>query len=249
MKDATHPSSTETALRIDLAAAFRLAARFDWHESVGNHFSVALSDDGRRFLMNPKWRHFASIRASDLLALDADDASVMEGPDAPDASAWTIHGALHRARPDVRVVLHCHPPYATALASLKTPALPPIDMNTARFFGDLAIDLECGGIADDENEGAHIANALGSCSTLLMANHGLTCTGPTVAHAFEQLYFFEKAARTVLTAHGSGQPLGIMSDEVAQHTAEGWKAYAGMADAHFAHLKSVLDKEEPDYQA
>lgn len=238
----------QQALRVDLAAAFRLAVRFDWHESVGNHFSAAVSDDGRQFLMNPKWRHFASVRASDLLLLDADDPSVMEGPDAPDASAWTIHGTIHRARPDVRVVLHCHPPHATALSALKEPTLPPVDMNTARFYGDLAIDPDCGGIADDAAEGERIAAALGDFSTLLMANHGLTCTGATVAEAFERLYFFEKAARTILLAHGSGQELGIMPDAVARRTAEGWKAYAGMADAHFAYLKSALDREEPDYR-
>lgn len=249
MSDADTPTKIDIdALRVDLAAAFRLTARFGWHESVGNHFSAAISADGRHFLMNRKWRHFADIRASDLLLLDADDHSVMDGPDAPDQSAWTIHGTLHRARPDIRVVLHCHPPHATALAALKDPSLPPIDMNTARFYGDLAIDPECGGIADDAAEGEHIANALGNCSTLLMANHGLTCTGATVAAAFEQLYFFDKAAQTVLLAHGSGQPLNIMSDNVAKSTAEGWRAYAGQADAHFAHLKSVLDRETPDYK-
>lgn len=247
MKDISESTELQT-LRVDLAAAFRLAARFDWHESVGNHFSVAVSEDGRRFLMNPKWRHFSTIRASDLLLLDADDPSVMEGDNAPDASAWTIHGTLHRKRPDVRVILHCHPPHATALAALKEPALPPIDMNTARFFGDLAIDPDCGGIADDAEEGARIAQALGGCSTLLMANHGLTCTGQTVAQAFEQLYFFEKAARTVLLALGTGQPLAVMSDAVARNTAEGWRAYAGMADAHFAYLKSELDRDAPDYR-
>ena len=246
MKDL--PDETAQALRADLAAAFRLTARFGWHESVGNHFSAAFSSDGRHFLMNPRWRHFASLRASDLLLLDADDARVMEGPDAPDASAWTIHGALHRARPEVRVVLHCHPPHATALAALEDPSMPAIDMNTARFFGDLAIDPECGGIADDDAEGERIAAALGTCSTLLMANHGLTVTGATVAEAFERLYFFEKAAQTVLLALGTGRPLAVMPDAVAAHTAEGWKAYAGMADAHFSHLKSVLDREEPDYR-
>jgi len=247
VKDADEAQSV-AALRIDLAAAFRLAARFGWHESVGNHFSAAVSDDGRRFLLNPKWRHFAVIRASDLVALDAADPGVMDRADAPDASAWTIHGALHRARPDARVVLHCHPPHATALAALKDPSMPPIDMNTARFFGDLAIDRDCGGIADDDTEGARIAAALGGHSTLLMANHGVTCTGTTVAQAFEQLYFFEKAARTLLLARSTGQPLAVMPDAVAAHTARGWKAYAGMADAHFAHLKSVLDHEEPDYR-
>lgn len=236
------------ALRIDLAAAIRLAARFDWHESVGNHFSLAASPDGRWFLLNPKWRHFSTIRASDLLLLEADDPAAMDGPDAPDASAWTIHGTLHRTRPDIRAVLHCHPPYATALAALRAPSLPPVDMNTARFFGDLAIDLECGGIADDAAEGARIAATLGDRSTLLMANHGLTCTGASVAEAFEQLYFFEKAARTVLLARASGAPLAVMSDDTARRTAEGWEAYAGMADAHFAHLKAVLDREEPDYR-
>ena len=247
MKDMEQSAGVE-ALRIDLAAAFRLTARFGWHESVGNHFSAAVSEDGRQFLLNPKWRHFSTIRASDLLLLDAEDESVMAGPDAPDASAWTIHGTLHRRRPDVRALLHVHPPHATALAALKDPSMPPIDQNTACFHGDLAIDRAYGGIADDAAEGEHIAEALGDASTLLMANHGVTTTGATVAQAFERLYFFEKAAQTVLLARATGQPLAVMSEEVAANTAEGWKAYAGMADAHFAHLKSVLDREEPDYR-
>lgn len=240
--------ATITDLRIDLAAAFRLAARFGWHESVGNHFSASTSADGSRFLLNPKWRHFATIRASDLLVLDAADDAVLSSTDAPDASAWTIHGTLHRKRPDIRVVLHCHPPHSTALATLKDPALPPIDMNTARFWGDLAIDTECGGIADDADEGERIVDALGSSSTLLMANHGVTCTAATVAAAFEQLYFFEKAAQTVLLAYASGKPLAIMSDAVAEQIARAWKDYAGMADAHFAYLKSTLERDEPDYR-
>lgn len=249
MKDAALGTEGDVhALRVDLAAAFRLTARFGWHESVGNHFSAAVSADGRRFLMNPRWRHFSTIRASDLLLLDADDAGVMARPDPPDASAWTIHGTLHRERPDVRVVLHCHPPHATALATLKDPALPPIDMNTARFWGDLAIDPDCGGIADDAAEGARIAAALGNRSTLLMANHGLTCTGASVAQAFEQLYFFEKAAQTVLLAYATGRPLAVMSDAVAAKTAQGWRDYAGMADEHFAFLKSELDRSAPDYK-
>src|SRR5262249_36202341 len=149
-------------LRVDLAAAFRLAAMFDWHESVGNHFSAAVSADGKQFLMNPKWRHFEAMRASDLLLLDADDTEMMQGPYAPDASAWTIHGTIHRERPSVRVLLHCHPPYATALATLKDPGMPPLDNNTARFFGSLGIDTGFGGIADDAEEGARIARSLGN---------------------------------------------------------------------------------------
>ena len=227
-------------LREDLAAAFRITAQLGWHESVGNHFSAAVSADGKRFLLNRKWQHFASIRSGDLMLLDADEAGVMDRPGAPDASAWTIHGAIHRQCPAARVIVHCHPPHATALATLADPRLRPIDNNTARFFGRLTIDLDFGGIADEAEEGLRLAAALGQHKTMLMGNHGLTCTGNTVAEAFEDLYFFEKAAQTLLLAYASGQPLNVLSDEIADKTARGWDDYKGMAFAHFAHLKSQL---------
>lgn len=109
--------STEWQLRVDLAAAFRLAARNDWHEAVANHFSLATSPDGRQFLMNPRWMHFARIRAKDLLHLDSTDKSTMDRPDAPDLTAWSIHGRLHALLPQARCIIHLHPPYATAVAS------------------------------------------------------------------------------------------------------------------------------------
>jgi ribulose-5-phosphate 4-epimerase/fuculose-1-phosphate aldolase len=241
-------NSVEATLRVDLAAAFRLAVDFGWHESVGNHFSAAVSADGRRFLMNPRWKHFAQIRASDLLLLDADDAETMNRPNAPDASAWCIHGAMHRANPEARILLHCHPPYATALATLKDPVMKPIDQNTARFFDRVAYDLGFGGIADDAEEGARLAAALGDRPVMLMGNHGLTCTAPTVAEAFEHLYFFERAAKTLMLAYASGQPLNVMGDNLARKTAEGWRAYNDSAFAHFEQLKQMLDRRDPSYK-
>jgi ribulose-5-phosphate 4-epimerase/fuculose-1-phosphate aldolase len=240
--------SAERELRVDLAAAFRLAVEFDWHESVGNHFSAAVSEDGRRFLMNPRWKHFSLICASDLLLLDADDSEVMDGPNAPDPSAWCIHGSIHRSRPSARVLLHCHPPYATALAGLKDPAMKPIDQNTARFFGMVGVDLGFGGIADDAAEGARLAEALGDHPILLMGNHGVTVTAETVAEAFEHLYFFERASKTLMLAYASGQPLNVMSDQLAEKTAQDWLDYKGMAFAHFDALKDMLDSKDPSYR-
>ncbi|WP_421847474.1 class II aldolase/adducin family protein [Novosphingobium sp.] len=228
------------ALREDLAAAFRITAQMGWSESVGNHFSAAVSADGKKFLLNRKWQHFASIRPDDLMLLDADDADVMNSPDAPDASAWTIHGTVHRQCPAARVIIHCHPPHATALATLADPRMLPLDNNTARFFNRLAIDQGFGGIADEVEEGLRLAAVLGNHKTLLMGNHGITCTGPTVAEAFEDLYFFEKAAQTLLLAYASGRPLSVLSDEVAEKTARGWDDYRGMSYAHFDWLKSQL---------
>src|SRR5262245_24658481 len=179
--------SAEWQLRVDLAAAFRLATQFGWHEAVANHFSLAVSADGKRFLMNPRWRHFARVKASELLLLDADDRETMSRPDAPDASAWCIHGHLHGALPHARCILHVHPPYATAIASLADPAIRPIEQNTARYFRRIAIDLGYGGIADTEEEGRRLVRVLGSMKCAMLGNHGVLVVGATVAEAFDDL--------------------------------------------------------------
>ena len=237
----------ETELRIDLAAAFRLAARADWHEGVANHFSAAVSADGRRFLVNPRWRHFSMIRASELLLVDADDPATMAREDAPDPSAWSIHAAIHRKLPQARVVLHLHPPFATTLATLKDPVIRPIDQVTARFFNRIAVDREFGGIASEADEGARIAGTLGNRSVLMMQNHGVTVVAGTVAEAFDAMYHLERAARQMVLAYQTGQELAVMPDDLAEAVAQDWATYKGAEFAHFAEMKRILDRECPDY--
>lgn len=239
----------ESTLRIDLAAAFRLAARHGWHEAVANHFSAAVSADGRQFLVNPRWRHFSAIRASDLMLVDADDHGTMNRPDAPDPSAWSIHAAIHRRLPQARVVLHLHPPYATALASLKDPSILPIDQNTARFYNRVAVDMSFGGIATEEAEGERIASTIGNRKVLMMANHGVTVIGETVGEAFDTMYYLEKAAQNMILALSTGRPLNVMDDDLAETTAAGWDDYKGADEAHFSELKRMLDREGADYAA
>ncbi len=241
-------SDEEWALRVDLAAAFRLAVQFDWHESIANHFSAAVSADGKQFLLNPRWKHFSLVKASDLLLLDANDKDVMSRPDAPDPSAWSIHGAVHASVPQAKVLLHCHPPYATALSCLKDPSIKPIDQNTARFYNRIAVDLHFGGIANDEAEGQRIANAFGNSSIMMMGNHGVSCAGETVAEAFEHLYYLERAAKTMMLAYASGQALSVMSSKIAEDTAQSWEEYSESAFAHFDQLKLLLDKSDDSYR-
>ncbi len=125
---------TETELRIDLAAAFRLIYAMDMHESVANHLSAAISADGKQFLMNRRWMHFANVTASNLQRLDSEDSNIMSSDEAPDASAWSIHGNVHKALLNARVILHVHSTYATVLSTLEDPRILPIDNNTARFY-------------------------------------------------------------------------------------------------------------------
>jgi len=238
----------EAALRVDLAAAIRLACRADWHEGVANHFSAAVSPDGRRFLVNPRWMHWSRVKASDLVLCDADDASTMDRPDAPDPSAWSIHSAIHQLLPQARVALHIHPPHATALAGLKDPTIKPIDQVTARFFNRLAYDLSFGGIATEAAEGKRIAAAIGNHAAVMMGNHGVTTLGGTVAEAFDALYHLERAARTMVLAHSTGQELSVMPDALAEETATEWETYKDAEFAHFAEMKRILDMEEPEYK-
>jgi ribulose-5-phosphate 4-epimerase/fuculose-1-phosphate aldolase len=245
----TKLDTTERQARIDLAAAFRLTARFGWHEAVANHFSLALTPDGGRVLINPRWRHFARVRASDLLVLDVGDPTVMQRPDAPDPTAWCIHGALHRLRPEIRCVLHTHMPYATTLTSLEDSRVLPIDQNSARFYGRVAHDDGYGGFALSDDEGERMARALGDKPILFLKNHGVIVTGRSVAHAFDELYYLEKACQHLVLAYSTVRPLRLISDNLAASVAREWEEFDGFAEAHFHELKALLDAEDAGYAA
>jgi ribulose-5-phosphate 4-epimerase/fuculose-1-phosphate aldolase len=218
------------------------------HEAVSNHFSLAVNPQGSRFLINPNGRHFGRITASSLLELDANDPETMNRPDAPDPTAWGLHGSIHRACPHARCLMHVHSIHATVLASLADSRLPPIDQNTAMFFGRYVVDDHYGGMAFGD-EGARCATMLADpkVTTMIMGNHGVLVIGRTVAEAFNRLYYFERAAETYIRALQTGQPLRVLSDEVAEKTAQEWEAYPGYAENHLREIKALLDCEAPDY--
>lgn len=242
------PGLAHRVERTDLAAAFRWAARLNLHEAVANHFSLAVDASGRRFLMNPDQRHFATIRASDILLLDADDPGTMDRPGAPDPTAWGLHGSVHRRVPHARCVMHAHPIFSTVLASLADSRLPAIDQNSATFFGRVVIDEGYAGLAL-EDEGERIAAQLTDPDkkVMVMGNHGLLVIGDTVADTFNRLYYFERSAETYIRALQTGLPLRVLSDEVAESTAAAIADYPGQSELHLAGLRAILDREGSDY--
>ncbi|GHB34383.1 class II aldolase and adducin N-terminal domain-containing protein [Salinicola rhizosphaerae] len=244
MAESTLPD--EAQLRVDMAALFRIVAKQGLHEAVANHFSAAISADGRRFLMNPKWKHFSTIRASDLVLFDLDG----EAPDlnkVVDPTAWAIHGQMHRLMPHARVVLHLHPPYATTIATLKDPTVLPIDQNTGRYFNRVAVDDGFSGMANSEAEGERLAGLLGDKTRLMMGNHGVMVAAETVGEAFDDMYTLERACRTLVQAYATGQPLNVLPDHVAEATARDWESIRDFSMAHFEEMKRILDSEDPSY--
>jgi ribulose-5-phosphate 4-epimerase/fuculose-1-phosphate aldolase len=235
--------------RIDLAAALRWFARLGMAEAVANHFSVAVSDDGNRFLVNPCRRHFSQIKASELLLLDARDPSTLDRPNAPDPTAWYLHAGLHANVPHARCVMHLHCKYSTALGCLADSTLYPIDINAARFFGRVAVDAQFSGMALSSDEAERQAKLLqGGKSVLLMANHGVIVVGASVAEAFDELYYFERAAELLLTCYATGKPVRFMPNATAELTKRQWLEYPGLAVDHLNAVKGILDREEPEYR-
>lgn len=238
--------SHEQQLRIDLAAVFRICAQLNMHEAVANHFSAAVSEDGKKFLINPKWVHFSRIKPGDLLLLDADNPEDGKRSDV-DPTAWAIHGQIHQRLPHVKVVLHLHPIFTTAISCLEDPVIPPIDQNTARYFRRVAVDTMYGGMADTEAEGERLTSLLQGHSRLLMGNHGVMVTAANVGEAFDDIYTLERACQILITALSTGKPLRVLADDVAEKTAQDWEKITDFSREHFEEMKRMLIKNDPSF--
>jgi ribulose-5-phosphate 4-epimerase/fuculose-1-phosphate aldolase len=240
----------ERAMRVDLAAAFRLAVRLDLHEGVCNHLSVMLPG-GKAFLLNRYGLHWSEVSASNLLALDA-DGRLLEGDGEFEKTAFYIHSRIHLAHPGATCVLHTHMPYATALTLLEGGRLEMVEQNALRFHNDIAYDDVYNGLVVDNPEGDRLARALGSKRVMFLANHGVIVVGPTVAEAFDLMYYLERACRLQVLGRSmmanSGGKFRAVRPEVVEQTYKLILADAPKyAAAHFEALKRILDREEPAY--
>lgn len=234
----------ESQIRIDLAVSLRLSAKLGMHEAVANHFSAAVTEDGKSFLLNPKWVHFSKVKASDLILVHADDPDSFEKGKI-DSTAWAIHGQIHKIRPDIKVIMHLHPIYATALSCLKNPTMLPVEQNSARYFNRVSYDNHYGGMADQLAEGHRLAQLLQQNKRLLMGNHGVLIGSHDIGVAFDDMYTFERASQILIHAYSTGQTLNILNDQVAEKTAQDWEKIEDFSIAHFEQMKAILIEEDP----
>ena len=223
--------------RIELAACFQLAAQQGLEEGICNHFSALLPGRDDLFLVNPYGYAFREITASRLLICDL-DGHVLAGEGRPEATAFFIHAPLHRLKPRVRAAFHTHMPNATALSMLEGPPLLWLGQTALKFYGRTVVDEHYNGLALDDAEGSRIAQTLGDADILFLKNHGVMVTGPSIAEAWDDLYFLERAAEVQLKAMSTGQPLKRISHEVAQLAYEQMRM--GDAESARAHMQSAL---------
>jgi len=238
---ATTDKPSLMTLRRELAAAFRLAEKFGYSEGICNHFSVAVPGPDERYLINPYGRHWSEMRPEHLLLIDG-DGRVIEGEGEVEATARHIHIAGHRANPRHLCILHVHMPWATSLTMLKDGRLEMAHQTAARFY-DRTVYQSFGGIALDETEGQRIAEAQQknpNADVFFLAHHGVSIGGPSVAFAFDDLYYLERACKQQILAMSTGKPLAIIPDEQLRETARQYmQVVEFQAEKHFEALMRV----------
>ncbi|MBN9370647.1 MAG: hypothetical protein ABS53_09820 [Hydrogenophaga sp. SCN 70-13] len=206
-------------LRADLALALRAAAHFGLSEGVCNHFSVELPDGSGRFLLNPRGLLWQEVQAEDIVMVDT-QGRALAGRHPVESTAMHIHAGVHRVARQA-VVLHTHMPYATALTLTRERALDStLSQNAMRFHGRVASDPVYNGLALDHAEGERIARAMGGADVAFLANHGVIVCGARIDHAFDDLYYLERACMAQVLAASSGLPLAPSTPEMAARVAE-----------------------------
>jgi len=231
----------ERQLRIELAAAHRLAEKFGMSELIYTHISLRVPGETPSYLFKPHELLFDEITASNLVRVDLAGNVVSDSAYRVNAAGTAIHGTILEARPDVNCVFHSHSPYAVAVSSLECGLLP-MSQAALRFTGQIAYH-DYAGAPTDPVECSRLAEDMGDNSVMLMRNHGILATGQTVGEAFVAAFYLEKACEFQVLAQSTGQPLvmptrtGRVGGRISGRTDDAWPA-----------LLRMLDREDPSYR-
>lgn len=243
-------SEAERAIRVDLAAAYRLVALYGWDDIIFTHISARIPGPEHHFLINPYGFMFEEITASSLVKIGLDGKPVGDQQHVRvNPAGFTIHSAIHEVREDAGCVIHLHTPDGTAVATSKE-GLQPLNQTAQLVIGDLVYhDYE--GVALDHSERPRLQQDLGNKNILLLKNHGTLTVGRTCAEAFLRIYFLERACTMQVRTRALGmddhQTLqGVIDKNVALSQAEGMNVVAnGLV---WPALLRKLDRIDPSFR-
>ena len=236
-------------MRIDLAAAYRMAAINGWDDTIYTHLSASVPGEPGHYLLNPFGATFDEITASSLVKVDV-HGKVVDGSDAPvNPSGFAIHGAVHAARPEVECVIHLHTPWGVALSMLPDGLQPTSQyaMRLHRRLGRHAYE----GLALGSEEQQRLVADLGDLDGLILENHGPLVVGRTVAEAWMLMHLLERAAQAQLRAMAAaGGVVPVVSEQLAQRTYEEWVGDGTVwdGDIEWQSLLRRLDRTSPGYR-
>jgi len=225
-----------------LAATFRLFSRYGFDQGLAGHVTARDPEFPDNFWINPLGQHFGQIRVSDLQLVDH-EGNILVGDRPINNAGFTIHSAIHLARPDVIAAAHTHSTYGKAFSTLGK-LLDPLTQDACAFYDDHAVFDPFTGVVLDTSEGERLAATLGNRKALILQNHGLLTVGPSVEAAAWWYISMDNAAHTQLLADAAGTTKPI-SQETARHTAAQTGTAAGGAYS-FQPLYEFITAREPD---
>lgn len=161
----------------------------------------AQDGSGKLVLIVPYGLHWSEVTASSLVGMTLKDhrnPTIYEkGSGQPDISAVSIHSGIHvaKASDGITCVLHSHVPYATALTCIEGQKLEMVHQNSTRFLDEVCYDNDYDGMALCLDEGTRLGKLLHNKTVMMMGNHGVLVLGQSVAEAFDQMYYLERAAQ------------------------------------------------------
>ena len=242
---------TEAEVRIDLAAAYRLAAQRGWDDTVYTHISASVPGEAGVYLINPFGARFDEITASMLVKVNTHGEVVDGTARRVNPSGFAIHGALHAARPALECVMHLHTAWGVALAMLPG-GLQPTSQWAMRLHGRLGRHAYEGLALGAEEQARLVAN-LGTLDGLILENHGPLTVGRSVAEAWMLMYLLDRAAQAQLTAMAAtaaqGSRVQVVSDALAALTYRQWVGDGSEIDGdlEWPALLRGLDRSCPGY--
>ena len=197
-----HVSAEEWAIRVDLAAAYRLVALYGWDDLIFTHLSARVPGPEHHFLINPYNLMFEEITASSLVKIDIHGNPVMPTPYVTNPAGFTIHSAIHMARDDAQAVMHLHTPSGQAVAA-QADGLMPLTQ-TAMLIREQLAYHHYEGVATDLEERERLVEDLGAKDAMILRNHGTLTVGATVGQCFIKMYFLERACDAQIKALSGG---------------------------------------------
>ena len=211
-------SDAEWAIRVDLAAAYRMVAYYGWDDLIFTHLSARIPGPEHHFLLNPYQLMFEEVTASSLVKVDESGNPVDPTPFITNPAGFIIHSAIHMAREDAQAVMHLHTPAGQAV-SAHAEGLLPLTQTAMLIRGDLAFH-EYEGVAVDLGERERVVADLGDRNAMLLRNHGTLAVGSTVGECFVRLYFLERAAQAQVMALSAGANLSHPPQGAPEITAQ-----------------------------
>jgi len=211
-------SDEEWAIRVDLAAAYRMVAHYGWDDLIFTHLSARIPGPEHHFLLNPYNLMFEEVTASSLVKVDVQGNAVEPSPFITNPAGFTIHSAIHMAREDAQAVMHLHTPQGQAV-SAHSDGLLPLTQTAMAVRGDLAFhDYE--GIAVDLSERERLVADLGARNAMILRNHGTLAVGKNVGECFVRLYFLERACQAQVLALSAGENINNQPQGAPELTAQ-----------------------------